>query len=232
MFQTTEGILLKKTPYSGNGFILKVYTKKSGIKTYFVRKNKKQKSVLQPLSIIGLSSTNNPKKTIQNCSEISIAKNYNSIYSDIIKSNIFLFLNEVLNNVLIEEQENENMYQFIENSLLAFDEKELDINFHLTFLMGLTQFLGFEPDLTESNGYFDFDEGTIIKSTPLHQNYLSVNQTNLFTLLSEVTFNEDKELKITNQERKELINILLNYYNYHTNMRELKSLPILEMVFS
>lgn len=232
MFQTTEGILLKKTPYSGNGFILKVYTQKSGIKTYFARKNKKQKNALQPLSIIGLSGTDNPKKTIQNCSEINVAKNYHSIYTDIIKSNICLFLNEVLNNVLIEEQENEIMYQYIENSLLEFDKNELDINFHLTFLLGLTQFLGFEPDLTNTNGYFDFEEGIITPTTPIHKNYINKSETSLFSQLNEATFNSETIIKFTNQERKELINILLSYYSYHTNMRELKSLPILEMVFS
>jgi DNA repair protein RecO (recombination protein O) len=232
MFQNTEGILIKKTSYSGNGFILKVYTQQSGIKTYFARKNKKQKNALQPLSIIGLSSTNNPKKTIQNCNEINVAKNYNSIYSDIIKSNIFLFLNEVLNNVLIEEQENESMYKYIEKSLLDFDKKELDINFHLTFLMGLTQFLGFEPDLGITQGYFDFEEGTNMQSAPIHKNHLNKLQTVLFSQLNELTFNTEANFKFTNQERKELINILVSYYGYHTNMRELKSLPVLEMVFS
>lgn len=232
MFQTTEGILIKKTPYSGNGFILKVYTQQSGIKTYFARKNKKQKNALQPLSIIGLSSTNNPKKTIQNCNEINVAKNYNSIYTDIIKSNICLFVNEVLNNVLIEEHENTEMYKYIEGSLLQFDKNDLDINFHLTFLMGLTHYLGFEPDLDNVNGYFDFEEGTISQIIPVHKNYLSKAQTSLFKQLNEITFNAETENKFTNQERKELINVLLSYYNYHTNMRELKSLSVLEMVFS
>jgi DNA repair protein RecO (recombination protein O) len=231
MFQTTEGILIKKTPYSGNGFILKVYTLKSGVKTYFTRKNKKQKNALQPLSIIGLSGTNNPKKTIQNCNEISVSKNYTSIYDNIIKANIVLFINEVLNNVLIEEQENESMYHYIEDSLLQFDKEELNVNFHLTFLMGLTQFLGFAPNCKISKGYFDIEEGTSTAIEPSHNNYFNKYQTTLFYQLSNTVFDTDKA-KFNNQERKELIIILLRYYNYHTNMRDLKSLAVLEMVFS
>ena len=234
MFQTTEGILIKKTKLSGNRFILKLYTKDFGIKSFFARKSKKEKSVFQSFSILSISSYNNSKNSIQNIKESFISVPFVSIYTNIYKSNIILFINEVLNNILKEEEENEELYNFIKISLIKFDKEELNINFHLIFLMQLTQFLGIEPfpegeELTE--GFYDFEEGHLVSIKPLHSNYLTVLETNNFRNLYYYSFSISTEFSISNTKRKEIINSLIKYYQYHTDMRNIKSLGVLEVVF-
>ena len=133
MFQTTEGILIKKTKLSGNRFILKTYTKDFGIKSFIVRKTKKEKNVFQPMSILSISSYENPKNSIQNSKESFVSVPLLNIYNDIYKSNIILFINEILNNILKEEEKNEPLFNFIKNSLIHFEEEDLNINFHFLY---------------------------------------------------------------------------------------------------
>jgi len=234
MFHSTEGILIKKTKLSSGGFILKFYTQEFGIKSYFGRKNKKQKTAFFPLSMYHISSYENNKKTIQNAKEITLKTPYSSIYNNIYKSNIILFINEILDKILKEEEQNQELYSFIKTALLQFDTEEFNVNFHLVFLMQLTQFLGIEPfpDGTEKEkGFYDLEEGHLTEITPLHPNYLTKEEVNIFIKVYYFFFSITKEINLTNSDRKTVIHALIKYYKYHTDMRDLKSLEVLEVVF-
>ena len=60
------------------------------------------------------------------------------------KSCVAIFLGEVLTSVLKEESPHEEMFDYIEESIIYFDNcKEGYANFHIAFLAGLSSFLGF-----------------------------------------------------------------------------------------
>ncbi len=231
MFLSTEGILLKKTAYTGNGLILKVYTKEKGIKQYFARKTKKTKAIFQPLTILNITAYENPKKTIQNVKEVTIAKPYKSLQTDLIKSNICLFINELLEKVIQEEEPNKQLYTFLKQELITFDDEEINLNFHLDFLMKLTFQLGIEPDCNSEKPYFDVEEGRLFPTQPNHEYFFNKKDTHIFKKIWEAAFNNEP-LSLTNIERKQGIKLLLIYYRFHNMIKELKSLPVLEMVFA
>lgn len=230
MFLSTEGIILKKVQQPGNGYIIKVYTQQAGLKSYFARKNKKQKGLFQPLTMLHISAYENEKKTIQNIKEISIAKPYISLHSDIIKSSICLFINEILEKVLIEEEPNKPFYSFLKQELLSFDEQPLNLDFHLLFLMKLTKQLGFIPNC-EGEGYFNFEDGTISTLKPLHVNYFTLTETTLFKEVYQSAFNGET-FNSNNTKRKKALELIIQYYNFHTGLKNIKSLSVLQMVFS
>lgn len=230
MFLSTEGIILKKVQQPGNGYIIKVYTQVAGIKSYFARKSKKQKGLFQPLTILNISAYEHEKKTIQNTKEVSIAQPYLSIHGDIIKSNICVFLNEVLEKVIQEEEPNPSFYAFLKKELLGFDSAPLNLDFHALFLMRLTQQLGFKPNCS-GEGYFNFEDGIISVSRPMHVNYFTQSETLLFKEIHDSAFNNNP-LNSNNTKRKKIIELLIQYYNFHTGLKNIKSLPILQMVFS
>ena len=96
MFASYTGVIIRKVPQTGNGFILKVYTKEEGIKSFYVRKTKQTKATLMPLALVSITAYNNKKKPVLNSKELSLSIPFNSIYSDITKRNIVLFINELL----------------------------------------------------------------------------------------------------------------------------------------
>lgn len=232
MFDKTKAIVLRKTVLSGNGLILKLFTKEFGVKSYFGRVSKKTKNQYLPLSIINITAYNNPKKDIQNIKEYELDIPFRSIYQDIFKSNILLFINEILNQVIQEEEQNLDKFHFIEKSLIRFENEELSMDFHLVFLMQLTQFLGFEPSMDSNKIYFDLEEGELTNILPAHPNFLDEKESSLFKNLYDLAFGTINEFHFDNKSRKRTLQILVTYYKYHTDMKDLKSLQVLETVFN
>lgn len=232
MFDKSKAIILKKTVLPGNTVIVKMYTQEFGVKSYFGRISKKSKNLYLPLSVVNFTAYNNPKKSIQNIKDYELDIPFRSIYQDIFKSNILIFINEILNQVIQEEEQNIEKFQFIENSLLRLEKEELSMDFHLVFLMQLTQFLGFEPSMDSDKLYFDLEEGDMTNIIPIHSNFLDKEETVSFKSLYKKAFGMDNTLIFDNKSRKRVLQILISYYKYHTDMRDLKSLQVLETVFN
>lgn len=76
---------------------------------------------------------------------------YESIHTSVVKQSIVLFLSEILTSAIQEEENNTLLYEYLERSLIWFDSHEQISNFHLLFLLNLTKFLGFYPDVSQSN---------------------------------------------------------------------------------
>ncbi|MEN8928033.1 MAG: DNA repair protein RecO [Flavobacteriales bacterium] len=232
MFDKTKAIILKKTALQGNGVIVKMYTQEFGVKSYFGRVSKKARNLYLPLSIINITAYNNPKKNIQNIKDYELVVPFRSIYQDIFKSNILLFINEILNQVIQEEQQNLAKFQFLENSLMKLENEELSMDFHLIFLIQLTQFLGFEPSMDSDDLYFDLEEGELTNILPVHSNFLDKIETLDFKSLYNTAFGLQSLTGFDNKTRKRMLQVVVSYYKYHTDMRDLKSLQVLETVFN
>lgn len=229
MFLSTQGILLRKTKLTGNGFILKIYTLEYGVKSFFIRKGKKDKITLQPLIILNITSYFKEEKEVNHIKEVSLNNVYTSIYSDIIKSNIIIFLNEVLDKLLREEQPNHKLYHYITSNLIAFDQTELDINFHLVFLTRLSSYLGITIETSHEAKFFDIENGKFINDKPKHSNFIEEKKSKIFSAFLQQI--DQNKIVINNYERRLLIEILIQYYQYHFGIKNLKSLPILEVLF-
>lgn len=232
MFHKTEGILIKKTVLSGSRLILKIYTEEFGLKSYFGRNSKKEKKSYLPLSIVSLTAYDNPKKTIHGIKDYELVSPLSSIYTDIYKSTVLLFINEIINSVIQEEETNKEKFHFIKNQILLLEEKKFDSNFHLVFLMKFTALLGFIPHLDGKGIYYDLEEGELTNRMPIHPNFMDESETKLFRALFNLCEETNSVYKIDNNSRKRTLQTMVMYYRYHTDMRELKSLPVLETVFS
>jgi DNA repair protein RecO (recombination protein O) len=226
MFHKTKGILLRKTKLSSGGFILKFFTEEFGIKTYFGRVTKKEKNTFLPLSIANITAYDQPKKTIHTIKEHQPDPPLRSVYQDVFKSNVLLFLNEILNHVIQEEEKNEEKYHFIESEIITLENEKFDPNFHLVFLMKFTYLLGIAPNLDNEKLYFDMEEGELTNIIPIHPHFFDEKETQLFKAIYT------NSVKFSNDNRKRTLQLLVTYYRFHTDMKELKSLPILETIFS
>ena len=112
------------------------------------------------MTILEIEANHKNKGTLEHFKEVKLAYTYQNITTDIIKSSMVLFLSEVLHNSIFEEEKNENLFSFLETSLMWLDTHDSVSNFHLIFLLQLTKFLGFYPQMQETDAeYFEMIDG-------------------------------------------------------------------------
>jgi DNA repair protein RecO (recombination protein O) len=241
MLHKTRGIVLKTTLYSESSVVVQIFTEKFGIQSYMINGVKKPKAkirmnMLQPLHLVEMIVYHKNNTSIQRVSELRPAPIFKSIPYDIIKSTIVLFLNEVLYKSIRQQTTDEYLFDFIFSSVCWFDEsEELNVNFHLAFLLKLSRFLGFAPSTqTKSDqSYFDLQEGEFRSSIPVHPYFLDKSDASLFISLFSIPFEKINEINMENQTRRSILDKILVYYTLHTaSFGDIRSHQILEDVLS
>lgn len=233
----TKAIVISSLKYQEKSLIVKCFTESDGLKSYYVRdafsgrKSNQKIAYFQPLSILEIDATHKNKGTLEHFKEIRLSTAYHTINVDIVKSTIAMFLSEVLHHSIREEERNDDLFHFLETSLLWFDTHGQVANFHLILLLQTTKFLGFFPAQSDTDAdFFEMIEGTF---TPYQAiSCLSAAETHLLKRLMAVKFDSDQKI-FSGAERQQLLKILLDYYSFHLDgFRKPKSLDVLKEVFA
>lgn len=238
MLVKSEGIVLQNIKYADKKVILKVFTKDQGLLTFYAVTGKAPSSKVKvasvlPLSIIELSFPLKQNKDVQQLYEANliyvpdqIGRNYNKLA-------IAQFLNEVLVKSIKEHLPNEELFEFITGTFKALNESEEGFaNMHVSFLIELTKYLGFEPhnNFSSQNIYFDTREG---KFTPFAVSYpmgLSKEQSQLLT---KVLASDSLHLSLNRNERNDILESLLAIYKMHVaGFNDLRSFAVLKELFA
>lgn len=239
MLCSTRGILFHRINYSESSVIAKIYTEKFGLRTYLVRGAKKPKSgkqrYLQPLALLDLEVYEKEKSEIQNIKEIRFEKIYKSLTTDIVKSSLLLFINELLYKAIREEESNRELFQFIRNGLILLDESETYLNFHLSFAIQLTKFLGFYPKNNYSGNrtFFHLEEGEFQPKSTTDELQLNPRLGRDLSEILKVPLEDHATLQLSNQQRISLLAAMIRFYELHLpGFRNIKSHQILREVLS
>lgn len=239
MLHKTSGIILHTVKYAESGLIVKAYTKEFGLQSYIIggirnKRSKNKTSLFQPLTLVDIVSTGNTKNSLQRISEINISQPFHHIRYDVIKSTIAIFLNEVLIKSLKEAQPDEELFQFLRNSLLILDLNPGNCsNFHLSFMLQYSRFLGFNPQgrFSENTPFMDLQEGRFIDKMPAHPYYLEKKRASLLSDCMFAGYESVNDIKIDNSDRRQLLNALILLYQLHIDsFGILKSPAILEEI--
>jgi len=173
---------------------------------------------------------------VQRIKELKNTPLLQTIAYDVIKSSIAIFLNEVLYKAVKQQAADENSFGFIFSAIEWLDHQTEGLaNFHLLFLIQLTRYLGFYPDryLAGDADYFDMKNGVFCKYKPDTVLYLSPPHTQNFALLLQCSFENMPLLKLTNDDRRYLIQKLLEYYALHIEgFGNIRSHEVLEEILS
>lgn len=223
MLHKTRGIVFKTTDYGETSVIVQVFTEKFGIQSYIVNGAKKPKAkiarnMLQPLHLLDMVVYHKSAGSVQRIKELKNSPVLQSVPYDVVKSSIALFLNEVLYKAVKQQSADEHLFEFAFNAIEWLDHQTVGVaNFHLLFLIRLTRYLGFYPDryLAGEADYFDMKNGVFSRFKPDTLLYLSPPNTQNFTALLQCSFENIHELKFNNDERRYLIQKLLEYYALH-----------------
>ena len=226
MLQKTSGIVLSYIKYKETSIIARIFTEAYGTQSFIVNgirsKSAKTKIALfQPLTLLDLVVYHNSRKQIQRISEVKCQYTFHSIPYNIRKTTVALFLTELLSQTLIEEGENEELFVFINDSVKTLDLLQENYgNFHLRFMLYLSTHLGIKPEsadmiLSETGHAKSFDKEFAAK----------LNE------LMTTAYNDN--VKMSKNQRYELLNVLIHYYQLHfDSIRDLKSVQVLKEVFS
>ena len=239
MLVKTNAIVLSKIKYRDNDLIVKCYTENRGVVSYLLRgvlKSKKGNSKVayfQLLSQLQIEENHKANQSLQTIKESKLAYVYKSIHTNVFKSAIVMFLAEVLSNVLREEEQNEQLYDYLKTTLQWFDYQDEFSNFHLLFLLNLTKHLGFYPNTSEKNKpYFNLSNGLFESKKKGFHSVSGDNLTILKQLLG-IKFEALHTIKLSSKQRQSFLGMILLYFELHLgDFKKPKSLQILNQVFN
>ncbi|MBC7418788.1 MAG: DNA repair protein RecO [Pedobacter sp.] len=241
MLQKVRGIVLKTTDYSDTSVVAQILTDKFGTQSYLINGVKRPKAkikmnMLQPLHLLDMVVYHKSNDNLQRISELRPSPIFKSIPYDLLKISIVIFINEVLYKSIRQQVPDENLFDFIFNGISWLDETEkAGPNFHLSFLLKITRFLGFSPNEQQRKDqiYFDLQEGKFVSRVPIHANYLTELDAKPFILLYKTPIEKSSEIILPNVQRRVILDKILVYYQLHTaSFGEIKSHKILEELFS
>ena len=240
MLTKTQAIVLHSLKYGETRLIVDMFTRSQGRQSFIVSipksvKGKIKKQLFQPLTLLEIESDLRPKLQLQKLSDVRLASPFSSIPFDPNKLSISLFIAEFLYYALRSEQHNEPLFDYIVNSIQWLDaQTDRFANFHLVFLMRLSRFLGFYPNLDhyQTGDYFDLRESIFLSTPPVHRDFLHPQEAEKIQLMMRMDFPTMHLFRMSHQERNRLLEISLIYYRLHLpDFPELKSVSVLQELY-
>lgn len=233
--QQTRGIVFRTVKYSESSVICKIYTEKFGLRSYIINgvrssKSKTKAALLQPMSLLDMEVYHHEHRNLNRIKELRLYHAYRSIWFHPLKGAVGLFMMEVLNKCIHEEEKNEKLFGFISTTLIETDDcLHLPKDCLLQFLLQLSALLGFSPRGEYSNAtpIFSMAEGSFVPAAddlPYHLDLISSQH------FSDLMHHLSTDFPAA--MRRKLLYALLDYYRLHiVGFSRLKSLAVLEEVF-
>ncbi len=238
MIINSPAIVIHAIRYSEADLIVTLFTKTSGLKSYLQRgvlKSKKGKirsSFFQPLTVLEIEAVHKNKGTLERIKDARVVSHYTTLHTDYVKSALVFFISDILKSSIHEEETNIDLFEYLEVTLLWLDTHDTIGNFHITFLIKLTQYLGFFPELSQiEEEYFNLQEG-VFQPASTNPYCASGVHVSLFKEFLGTTFEESMNIKLSKNSRSEILAMLLVYFELHLHgFKKPKSLSVLNEIF-
>ena len=240
MLTKTQAIVLHSLKYGETRMIVDMFTRYFGRLSFIVSlpkssRSKMKKQFFQPLTFLEIEVDVRPNVQLQKLSDVRLAMPFFSIPFHPHKLAISLFMAEFLYYALRSEQRNELLYDYLESSILWLDGQEGRFaNFHLVFLMRLSRFLGFYPNLEhyQTGDYFDLRDSVFLSLPPIHRDFLYPEEAEKVQLMMRMDYPTMHLFQMSHQERNRLLEVVLIYYRLHLpDFPEMKSVEVLQELF-
>jgi DNA repair protein RecO (recombination protein O) len=239
ILEKTRAIVLHQLKYSDSSVVVHTYTRKFGRQAVMIKGMRKKGSgrhsiMFQPLFILEMEVYYKPSREIQLLKEFSLSWSPYGIYSDIRKSSVMVFLGEMLSLILKEESPHEDLFDYIERSVIWYGEStESFANFHISFLAGLSSYLGLQPSRQKdpTGILFSLGNGRFVPMPPADGEYASENISAILAQFFSSSFEEAARIPLTGRMRNEVLETMVKYYSIHLSLRKIKSLEVLKEVF-
>lgn len=240
MTEKLQAIVLGCVRHSDRAQIANVYTRTRGRISLLVpagasRAVRRQAAMLMPLSLIEFECRGSAASELWRPSGMTFLYTYRDIYFNPQKNAIGIFLSEFLGRLLRVGPPDAILFRFIADSLITLDSLQSDFgNFHITFLSGLTAFMGISPDL-ESYApglMFDMRAGGYTPLHPGHNDILIGDNARMPLILNRLNYSNMHLLRLRRYEREKILEGLLHYWGIHfPGTSTLRSMEVLSELF-
>lgn len=242
MLSKTEAIVLHSIKYGEQRLIVDMFTREHGRLSFIVsvpktNRSKLKKQFFQPLTLLYIEADIRPQAQLQKLRDVSLLVPLGSLLLVPDKLAIGLFVAEFLYYALRDEQQNIPLFDYIRSSLEWLDGRSHHYaNFHLVFLMHLSRFLGFYPNLSNQGGqnvYFDLRASSFCEDAPVHPDFLMPQESARIGVMMRMDFPSMHLFRLSRADRNRTLEIIERYYRLHLPaFPELKSLPVLRELFA
>ena len=236
----SHGIVLHSLRYGDHRIIVDIFTEAAGVVPFIVPQSRNGRSGVkasawQPLALVEVEWQPNVKTALQRPKELSLWQPWRTLMIEPRKTAMSLFLSEFLYHALHREQENRPLFEFVVNALSWFDEREDQfVNFHIVFLLHLTRFLGFLPNVEdwEEGCFFDLQAATFSRVRPYQIYYLEPEEATLVPKFLRMDLRSMRAVGLNHSLRHRALEIVTEFYRLHIpEFPESRSLEVLAEVF-
>lgn len=240
MLLKTRGIVFRAIKYSETSLIVDIYTEARGLRKYIISGVRKAKSsvsagLFQVMSLVDIVAYERDGKDLNRLKEIRPAYIFTSIPFDLRKGTVGLFMAEIARKTIRESEENQGLFDFFFHTFQYLDQTPHSVaNFHLQFMLELTTFLGFVPGeaFSPETPYFDLQEGVFVAEAGSHPHFMEPRLAEILHRLLDANLENCHEIKIGREERRKLLQNLLDYYRLHLEgFPEINAHLILQEIF-
>jgi len=229
MLFKTKGLVINSIKFKESSLIVNIFTQKFGLQAYIVnsvrsKKSRNKAALFQPMSLLELVVYKNEKKSIQRISEFKASYIYTDLTFNIYKSTIALFLSEIINKTCSEEESQDVLFTYLEESLKQLDilEGKSAANFHLLFLTGYLYHLGIHAEPEE-----------IIEQVSLPLNIKEEEKLTLCKSLKICSSSDYQDtISLNNETRRIIFNSLITFLQLNiSGLNHIKSIDVIREIF-
>jgi len=232
-----KAIVLHSIKYSDTARVVRLFTQDFGLRAYLVRGfgNKKgtKTALYQSFSLLEITVQEKRRGELHVLKEERRAYAFQDLPFHPIKGAVAIFLAELLERSIAEDQEHKGLFEFAWSSIQVLDLQDRFGLFPLHFISNIIFFLGLMPEGPKGNEHWlDLVTGNWELFQPGHKEVLDRALGAAFVNAASGTETLEPFLKSGN-ERKELLLAQVRFLQLHVaGKRDLKSLPILQELFS
>ena len=239
MLTKVQGIIIRSVKYGETSLIFDMYTLQYGLASFIVNgarrpKSKLPSSLFQLMNWLELVSYFKDPQTLNRIKEAQLISHYQCIPFDLRKRSVALFMTEVVQKTIKENEANPLLFAFLQDAFMLLDRSEKSIsNLHISFLLELSAFLGFRPTgtWTVDRPYFHLVSAQFVSMAhPLYTLDPSTSKAISDFLANDLE--QVHELIIPKDVRQKVLDDIISFYRYHLDrLPEIKTHKILAEVF-
>lgn len=230
-----RGVVLHSMKYGERKMIVHIFTAQYGRRSYLTKLSATNsgRGLYQPLFVLDFDAWAG-RGELHHIEQPQMAFRLSELPFDIVKSTIALFLSELLYRLIQDGEADGGLYRFIEESVAELDEMgEGTANFHLWFLVRLTEYMGYAPQDNYVEGYaLDYRNGTYTETLPSHTLSMPPSEAALFHRLNGCSVGDLGAVGLSRDQRVAMLERLTDLYGFHTDaIYSVNSLRILSEIF-
>jgi DNA repair protein RecO (recombination protein O) len=193
-----------------------------------------KRNLFGPLSLVEITANRKENAGLSIVRDVSCHRQINGIASDINKTAVAMFINELVYRSIQGEMHDQQLFDFLYDSIIRLDETIDPVTgFHLIFALQLAHHLGFGPhdNYTMATNIFDLEEAYFRQGLPDHPHYLDERFSLLFHEMIRLSQGDSLPTGFHQAVRQMFTEKTIEYFRLHVpSFGEMKSHYVLSEI--